>query len=44
MEQLDAIVEMPKKIQHDSILVSIDGQPGPSGIKKVFTVTPAYDP
>lgn len=44
---LEAITETPRRIAHETTLVSIDGpcQPGPSGLaKKKFTVTPAHDP
>lgn len=40
---LEVITETPRKIQHEPTLVSMEGQPGPSSIKKKFIVTPAHD-
>lgn len=42
---LEVITETPRRIEHETTLVSLDGQAGPSGLnKKKFTVTPAHDP
>jgi hypothetical protein len=42
---LEIITEVSRKIQHESTIISIDGQPGPSGERsRKFIVTPAQDP